>query len=53
MGAAVDAPQPFAGHVGVNLGGGDVGVSQERLHRAQVGPVFQQVGGKAVAQRMR
>ncbi len=32
--------------VGVDLGGGDVLVAQQELHRAQVGAVLQQVGGK-------
>lgn len=36
------------GDVGVNLGGGNVGVTEERLDRAQVGAVHKEVGGKAV-----
>jgi len=35
-------------HVGVDHGGGDLRVSQQILHRADVVAVLQQVGGKAV-----
>ena len=42
-------PQLFIRHVGVYLGGGDVGVAEEGLDRAKVGAVGEQVGGKAVA----
>ena len=38
------------GHVGVDLCGGKVGVSQHFLDGAQVSPPRQHVGGKAVAQ---
>ena len=46
-------PQPLSGHVGVNRGGADVGMAQQQLHRAQIGAVVQQVGGKGVAQGVR
>ena len=39
--------------VGVDLGGGDVGVAEKRLDRAQVGAVREQVRGEGVAQRVR
>jgi hypothetical protein len=42
--------QVIARHVGVDLGGGDVGVAQQGLDDAQVGAAFQQVGGEGVAQ---
>ena len=29
----------LAGHVGVYLGRGDVGMSQQKLHHSQIGPV--------------
>ena len=45
----VHVPQLFIRHVGVYLGGGDVGVAEEGLDRAKVGAVGEQVGGKAVA----
>ena len=37
--------QTVGGDVGVDLGRGDVGVAQQGLDHAQVGPAFQQVGG--------
>ncbi len=42
--------QAVGGDVGVDLGGGDVGVAQQGLDHAQVGAAFQQVGGEGVAQ---
>ena len=41
------------GDVGVDLGGGDVGVAEQGLHRAQIGAALQQVGGEGVAQDVR
>ena len=41
------------GHVGVDLGGGDIAVPQHRLNRAQVGTIHQQVGSERVAQSVR
>ena len=38
------------GHVGVDLGGGDIAMPQHRLNRAQVGAIHQQIGSKRVAQ---
>ena len=43
-------PQVLVGKVGVNLGGGDTGVSQQGLHMAKAGAASKHVGGKAVAQ---
>ena len=40
-------------HVGVDLGGGHVLVAEQFLHRADVGASLEQVGGKAMAQRVR
>src|SRR5262249_47249155 len=39
--------EPVAVHVRVVLRGADVGVPQEFLHGAQVGPAGQEVGGEA------
>ncbi len=47
---AVHLPESVRGHVGVDLGGGDIGVSEHDLDRAQVGAALQQVGGKRVPQ---
>lgn len=41
------------GDVSVDLGGGNVGVTEERLDGTQVGAVHKEVGGKAVTQSMR
>lgn len=41
------------GHVGVDLGSGDIAVPQHRLDRAQVGTIHQQVGSERVAQSVR
>jgi hypothetical protein len=35
--------------MGVDLGGGDVGVAEKLLHRAQVSAAFEEVGGEGVA----
>jgi hypothetical protein len=40
-------------HVGVDLGGADVGVAQQGLDHPQVGAAFQQVGGEGMAQDVR
>lgn len=45
--------QPGAGDMGINLRRGDIGVTEQHLHGAQIGTVIQQVGGKSMTQRMR
>ena len=42
--------QAVAGDVGVDLGGGDIGVAEQGLHHPQVGAALQQVGGEGVPQ---
>src|SRR5262249_1290484 len=49
---AIDNLQPIQSHVGVDLAGGNVGVSKDGLHGAQVGAVFYQVRGAAVAEHV-
>jgi hypothetical protein len=44
--------QPFSGHMGVDGGGGNVGVSQQHLHGPQVCPMIKQMRSKGVAQGM-
>src|SRR6185312_6126949 len=44
--------QAVLGHVGVDLGGGDVGVAEQGLHGPKVRPALQQVGGEGVAQHV-
>jgi hypothetical protein len=38
---AMDALEPLAGYVSVNLGGGNVGMPQHGLQRPEVGTVLQ------------
>lgn len=40
------------GDVRIDLGGGDIAMSEHRLHAADIGAVHEQVGGEAVAQGM-
>ena len=40
-------------HMGIDLGGADVGMAQQKLHGPQVSPAFQQVGGKGMAEGVR
>lgn len=39
--------------MGVKLGGDNAGVTEQFLDRAQVGAIFQEMGGEAVSQGMR
>ena len=48
MKSAVHLAEMFVGNVRVDLRGGDVLVAEQRLHRAQIGAAFEQVGGKGV-----
>ena len=50
MGLVIDVLQLLLNDMGVDLGGGDIRVAQHLLDGAQVGAVFQQVDGEAVAQ---
>jgi hypothetical protein len=43
MKVVIEALQPLAIDVRVDLGGGNVGVAQKHLHGAKVGAVLQQV----------
>src|SRR5690606_15007593 len=53
MGVKIGPAQVLPGHVGVDLGGGDAGVTQEFLDGAQVGAALEHVGGEGVPQGMR
>src|SRR4051812_28547773 len=53
MQAAHQTFQAVFQNVRIDLRGRDVGVSQQRLHHAQVGAVVQQVAGKSVPQYVR
>lgn len=50
VGGVVDLFHTGGGDVGVDLGGGEVGVAEELLDAAEVGSVVEEVGGEAVAQ---
>ena len=52
MKAFVNFAKVGIGDVSVDLGGGNVGVTEERLDRAQVGAVHKEVGSKTVTQSM-
>ena len=52
MGRFVDGPEPVAGHVGVDLGGRQIGVAEELLDCPEVGSAFEQVRSVRVAQRV-
>ena len=45
--------QPGGIDMGVDLGGGDIGMAQQSLQHPQVCPAFQQMGGKGMPQDMR
>src|SRR5947209_7216533 len=52
--AAVDQfDQAAAVDMGVDLGGGDVGMAEQELERAEVGAAFEQMGGEGVTQHVR
>ena len=53
VGLEVDLLDPLGREVGVDLGRRDVGVAEHLLDRAQVAAAGEQVGGEAVAERVR
>ena len=44
--------QAFIEHMSIDLGGGNIGMTEQLLHRAKVGTAFQKMRGKSVAQHM-
>ena len=46
----MDIPELAVGHMSVDLRGGNVGVTEHYLYRADVGAVVEEVGGEAVAE---
>lgn len=52
MELAVDLMEFFGGDVSVDFGGADIGVAEEFLDDAEVGAIFQKVGGEAVAEHV-
>lgn len=49
----VDFAEVGVSDVGVDLGGGDVGVTEHGLDRANVGAVHEEVGGETVTEGVR
>ena len=45
--------QPLTCNVGVDLRRGDIGMAEQHLHHAQIGPVIQQVRGERMPQGVR
>jgi hypothetical protein len=48
----MDGFQPLPVHMGVNLSGRDIGMTQQFLNHPQVGSTFEQVGGEGMPQQM-
>jgi hypothetical protein len=42
--------EPRTHHMGVDLGGGDIGVAKHSLDAPEVGATFEEVGGEAMAE---
>ena len=53
MSGGVGLLEAFGGEMGVDLGGDEVGVAEQFLDAAKIGPRIKHVGGKAVAQLVR
>ena len=53
MGGIVGLFEALLGHVGVNLRGRERGVTEQRLHAAEIRPRVQQMRGETVAERVR
>ena len=45
--------EAFARDMGVDRGGGNIGVAEQHLHGAQICAVVQQMGGEGMAQGVR
>ena len=52
MGSGVDFAKLHDGHVGIDLGGVEPGVTEQLLDEADVGAVFKHVGGAGVAHQV-
>ena len=44
----VNFPQMFVGYMSIDLRRCDIGVAEERLHRAKICPVFEKIGGERI-----
>ena len=47
------ASQPLFYDMGIDLRGGDIGMAEKLLHRAQIGAPLQEMAGKGVTEHMR
>ncbi len=52
MGGVENAPQSLLTHMRVVLCGGEIGMTEKFLHRAEVRAAVEQMSGEGVAQRM-
>src|ERR1700735_1654888 len=50
---AIHLLEPFLHHVRINLGGGNVGMSEHHLHRSQIRAAIQKMRGETVTQHVR
>ena len=48
-----EASEPLLYDMGIDLRGGNVGVAEKLLHRAQIGAPLQEMAGKGVTQHVR
>ena len=46
-------PQPLLDDMGIDLGGRDVGVAEELLHRTQIRAVLQEMAGEGMTEHVR
>jgi hypothetical protein len=53
MKPAMEIPQPVLLHMGVDLGSGNIRVTEHLLDDPQVSSVIEQVGGKRMPQKVR
>ena len=50
MEALVHRAEFAVGDVGINLGRGDIGVTEQELHGPQIGAIAQEISGKTMAE---
>ena len=53
MGRTVNVAHALTTDSGIDLGGGEIGVTQHFLHSTQIGTPVQKMSGKGVTQRVR
>ena len=52
VGGVEHATESLFAHMGVVLGGGEIRMAQQFLHRSEVSPTIEQMGGEGVTQRV-